>query len=78
MPLNGPQKERVTNHLASKKILHVCPVCNATNKWAHKDLVFIPLMVNGIPQHTGITSVLVECDNCGFQLLLSAEKLKLA
>jgi hypothetical protein len=77
MPLNSTQKARVQSHLASKKILPICPVCDAKGKWAYKELVFHPACVGGVPQHAGLTSALIECDNCGFRLLLSAEKLGL-
>ena len=78
MPLNQDQVATVKKYLASKKALRFCFVCEADNQWAFRELVFMPGYLHGVVQNgLGVTSVLIECETCGSQLLLSAKRVGL-
>jgi hypothetical protein len=76
--ITDSQIARVKTHLKSKKSLRFCFVCENDNGWEIKELLFLPGYLAGVPQMgAGAKSVLIECGNCGSQLLLSAEKVGL-
>jgi hypothetical protein len=77
--ITNSQIALVKDYLKSKKALNFCFVCEADNKWIIRELLFLPGYLLGVPQMgVGTKSVLIECGNCGSQLLLSAEKAGLA
>lgn len=78
MPLSSVQEEQVKKHLRKHKALRLCFVCGAEGRWAFKEIVALP----GYPKESAqdglrTKSVLIECDGCGAQILLSADRVGL-
>jgi hypothetical protein len=79
MSLNRDQIEQVEKYLKGKKALKFCYVCDARDQWDYPQMIQSDGYSHGQRQvGQGVISVVIECRNCGHQLLLSAVRVGLA